>query len=103
MMRSRTLGCGAKCWERRYGNIDNRAGTAATGAAVTEDRPRDRGLDRAARNVAALSRRYGSPLTVNLPVFGRTVVISDPVLLKDLFAANSDLVERRPNSSRWAR
>jgi cytochrome P450 len=43
---------------------------------------------------AALGRRYGSTLTVNLPIFGRTVVISDPILLKDLFATNSDLVER---------
>ena len=34
--------------------------------------------------VAALGRRYGSTFTLQLPVFGETVVISDPVLVKDL-------------------
>jgi cytochrome P450 len=43
---------------------------------------------------AALSRRYGSVVTVNLPVFGQTVVISDPVLVKDLFSTSGDVVER---------
>jgi cytochrome P450 len=43
---------------------------------------------------AALARRYGSAMTVNLPIFGRTVVISDPILVKDLFTTSSDLVER---------
>jgi cytochrome P450 len=43
---------------------------------------------------AALGRRYGSPLTLDLPIMGRTVVISDPILLKDLFATSGDLVER---------
>jgi cytochrome P450 len=44
---------------------------------------------------AALGRWYGSSaLTMNFPVFGRTVVISDPILVKDLFTTSSDLVER---------
>lgn len=43
---------------------------------------------------AALGREYGSALTVNLPGLGKTVVISDPVLVKDLFTMNYDLIER---------
>ena len=39
--------------------------------------------------VAALGRRYGSTFTLQLPVFGETVVISDPVLVKDLNSAST--------------
>jgi cytochrome P450 len=41
-----------------------------------------------------LSRRYGSTFTINLPVFGKTVVVSDPVLVKDVFGTSDDLIER---------
>ncbi len=44
--------------------------------------------------VTALSRRYGSEFTVNVPVLGRTVVISDPALIKDVFATHRDLIVR---------
>jgi cytochrome P450 len=44
--------------------------------------------------VAALRRRYGNAFTVSLPVFGKTVVISDPILVKDLFSTSSDVVGR---------
>jgi cytochrome P450 len=44
--------------------------------------------------VAAQDRRYGSAFTLNLPVFGRTVMISDPVLVKDLFSTGRDLLGR---------
>jgi cytochrome P450 len=44
--------------------------------------------------IAAMGRRYGSAYTFNLPIWGRTLVISDPVLVKDLFSTNSDLAER---------
>src|SRR6478735_2931012 len=47
--------------------------------------------------VPALGRRYGSTSTINLPVFGRTVVISDPTLVKDVFGTSSDLIERPTN------
>ena len=47
--------------------------------------------------VPALGRRYGSTYTINLPIFGKTVVISDPTLVKDVFATSSDLVERPTN------
>jgi cytochrome P450 len=47
--------------------------------------------------VPALGRRYGNTYTINLPIFGKTVVISDPILAKDVFAANSELLERPTN------
>ena len=43
---------------------------------------------------AALGRRYGSAISVNLPVLGHAVVISDPVLVKDVFSTSTDLIER---------
>jgi cytochrome P450 len=49
------------------------------------------------RAVASIGRRYGNAFTVKLPIFGETVVISDPVLIKDLFTTNSDLVGRASN------
>lgn len=49
-------------------------------------------------SVAALGKRYGSTFTLNLPVFGETVVISDPVLVKDLFSTSRDLVGRPQNN-----
>ena len=51
--------------------------------------------------VAALGRRYGSAFTVNLPVFGHTVVISDPILVKDLFSTSS--VRSGARRILWAR
>jgi cytochrome P450 len=47
--------------------------------------------------VAALGSRYGSTFTLNLPVFGETVVISDPALIKELFTTSGDLVGRASN------
>ncbi|MCH9701789.1 MAG: cytochrome P450, partial [Actinomycetia bacterium] len=48
--------------------------------------------------IAALGRRYGSTFTLNLPVFGETVVISDPVLVKDLFSTSRELIGRPKNN-----
>src|SRR6185312_9211594 len=42
-------------------------------------------LTRRHRAIAALGRRYGSTFSVKLPIFGESVVVSDPVLVKDLF------------------
>ncbi|MGE2722381.1 cytochrome P450 [Mycolicibacterium celeriflavum] len=51
--------------------------------------------------VAQLARRYGPVFTLNLPVFGRTVVIGDPQLAKQLFMADTDDVGNiQPNLSR---
>lgn len=41
-----------------------------------------------------LSRRYGSAFTLDLPIFGPTVVISDRATVKELFTMNSDLIGR---------
>jgi cytochrome P450 len=46
------------------------------------------------RVVAALSRRYGGAFTLNFPIFGRTVVVGDPILVKDLFSTGIDLLGR---------
>src|SRR6201991_4309736 len=46
------------------------------------------------KSVAVLARRYGSAFTLRLPIFGETVVGSDPVLIKDLFTTNTDLIAR---------
>ena len=44
---------------------------------------------------AALARRYGSSvIRVNLPRNNHAVVISDPILAKDLFNTSTDLIER---------
>jgi cytochrome P450 len=43
---------------------------------------------------ATVARRYGSEFTLNLPIFGETVVISDPALVKELFTMNTDLIAR---------
>lgn len=48
--------------------------------------------------IAALGRRYGSTFTLNLPVFGETVVISDPVLVKELFSTSRELIGRPENN-----
>ena len=44
--------------------------------------------------VAALARRHGSEFVLNLPIFGPTVVISNPALVKELFTMNTDLTAR---------
>jgi hypothetical protein len=43
---------------------------------------------------AALCRRYGGAISVNLPLLGRAVMVSDPILAKDLFSTSTDLIER---------
>lgn len=49
------------------------------------------------RLAPALGRRYGGTFTVNFPFFGKTVVVSDPILVKDVFSASNDLIERPTN------
>ena len=46
------------------------------------------------KSVAALAQRYGSAFTLRLPIFGETVVVSDPALIKDLFTTKTDLIAR---------
>lgn len=47
--------------------------------------------------VPALGRRYGSTFTINLPIFGKTVMVSEAALVKDIFSASNDLLERPTN------
>lgn len=42
------------------------------------------------RAIAAIGRRYGGAFTVDLPIFGETVVIGDAALIKDLFTTSSE-------------
>jgi cytochrome P450 len=45
-----------------------------------------------------LGKRYGSAFTVKLPVFGPTVIISDPALVKQFFQTRTDVVRNvEPN------
>ena len=44
-----------------------------------------------------LGRRYGGTFTINLPFFGKTVFISDALLVKGIFSTSDDLIERPTN------
>lgn len=51
--------------------------------------------------VAQFARLYGPVFTMNVPVFGRTIVVGDPQLAKQMFMANTDDVGNiQPNLSR---
>jgi len=41
-----------------------------------------------------LSRHYGGPFTLNLPIFGKTVVIHDRDIVKEVYSTSFDLIER---------
>jgi cytochrome P450 family 138 len=48
-----------------------------------------------------MRERYGDAFTVNVPIFGRAVVISNPAEVKQLFTAGSELVDNvEPNLGR---
>jgi cytochrome P450 len=52
------------------------------------------------RMYGALARRYGSSvISVNLPGMGHAVVISDPVLAKEVLNTSTDLIERKASGS----
>ena len=47
------------------------------------------------------ARRYGRVFTMNVPVFGRLVVVADPQLVRNVFTASTDdLINIQPNLSR---
>ncbi|MGE2726328.1 cytochrome P450 [Mycolicibacterium pulveris] len=51
--------------------------------------------------VHEMIRRYGDVFTLNIPIFGPTVVVADPQLAKQVFTANTDdLGNIQPNLSR---
>ncbi|MDH6464713.1 cytochrome P450 [Micromonospora sp. A200] len=45
------------------------------------------------RGMPRLRDRYGDAFTINMPIFGHAVVISDPAEIKQLFQARSDVVD----------
>jgi cytochrome P450 family 138 len=53
------------------------------------------------RMMHVLRQKYGSSYTINIPLFGRTVVISDPALVKQLFMTSTDVAGNvEPNLGR---
>ncbi|MFI5510151.1 cytochrome P450 [Mycobacterium sp. NPDC051804] len=46
------------------------------------------------KSVAAVAKRHGPTFTLNLPIFGPTVVVGDPALIKELFTAKPDMIAR---------
>jgi cytochrome P450 family 138 len=47
------------------------------------------------------ARRYGPMFTINIPVFGRVVVVTEPALVRQVFMASpDDLLNIKPNLSR---
>jgi cytochrome P450 family 138 len=51
--------------------------------------------------IQRLSRRYGSVLTLNIPIYGRVVAVGDPQLAKQIFTTSpEELGNIRPNLSR---
>jgi cytochrome P450 len=53
------------------------------------------------RTLHFLRRRYGTAFSVNLPIFGRAVVISDPAMVKQLYLTSTELVTNiEPNLGR---
>src|SRR5690349_5972203 len=53
------------------------------------------------RGMRRLRDRYGTAFTINVPIFGRALVISDPAQIKQLFTAGPGVVENlQPNLGR---
>lgn len=58
-------------------------------------------LTRPHRNMRALRARYGDAFVVSAPVFGRTLIISNPAEIRQLFQTSTDIVENvEPNLGR---
>jgi cytochrome P450 len=49
------------------------------------------------KSVSAIRKRHGPAFTLNLPIFGNTVMISEPALIKDIFTMNNELIGRASN------
>lgn len=49
------------------------------------------------RSVAFVGKRHGTEFVLNLPIFGRALVVSDPAMVKDVFTTSTDLVARAGN------
>ncbi|MCX5042715.1 cytochrome P450 [Aldersonia sp. NBC_00410] len=46
------------------------------------------------KTIAWLRNRYGTEFMLDVPALGKTMVVSDPVVVKDMFTTNSDLIGR---------
>ena len=47
------------------------------------------------------AKRFGQVFAINIPFFGRTVIVSDPALVRSVFMASTDdLINVQPNLSR---
>ncbi|GAA3566553.1 cytochrome P450 [Amycolatopsis ultiminotia] len=58
-------------------------------------------LTRPRRGVQRIRAKYGTAFTVQTPVFGKAVVLSDPAEIKQLFQAGADVVDNvEPNLGR---
>ncbi|BBZ28852.1 cytochrome P450 [Mycolicibacterium madagascariense] len=49
------------------------------------------------QSMALAGKRFGPAVTLNLPIFGKAVVISDPALIKDVFTTNPELLGLESN------
>ena len=48
-----------------------------------------------------LTRRYGNVFTINMPIYGRTVVVADPQLVRQILTSSpEDLGIIQPNPGR---
>jgi cytochrome P450 len=53
------------------------------------------------RTMAHFRRKYGPSYTLNIPIFGRAVVVSDPALVKQLFMTSTEVAKNvEPNLGR---
>ena len=53
------------------------------------------------RTLREAARRYGPVFTINIPVFGRSVMVGEPALARQVFTASTDdLINIQPNLSR---
>src|SRR5262249_50754650 len=53
------------------------------------------------RMMRQAARRYGPVFAIDIPIFGRTVVVGDPALVRQVFTASTDdLINIQPNLSR---
>lgn len=50
------------------------------------------------RMLTALSRKYGSAFTLNVPFFGRMVILSSPSDIKELYSSSRELIGRPTNN-----
>src|SRR5262245_48233811 len=58
-------------------------------------------LTRPNRGMHRMRERYGDTFTVNVPVFGHSLVISDPAEIKQMFQTSTDIAENvEPNLGR---